>query len=152
MNQLLISGRCAHLCFCGIEGSDSRCCLPGFEPKNTEEWNRGNWTSGCSRRTPLQCERVNTTGGEASKMDGFLKLKMMKVPDLADSSPALEDNCRQQCLKNCSCIAYAYDIGTGCMSWTRNLIDIQKFSSGGVDLYIRVAYSELGVVFLMCCG
>ncbi|KAF3974274.1 hypothetical protein CMV_002370 [Castanea mollissima] len=68
---------------------------------------------------------------------------MMKVPDLTDSSPAHEDYCRQQCLENCSCIAYAYDIGTGCMSWARSLIDTQKFSSGGVDLYIRVAYSEL---------
>ena len=148
-----LNSECDHYGTCGAFGSCTSwtspicSCLPGFEPKNTEEWNRGNWTSGCSRRTPLQCERVNTTGGEASKMDGFLKLKMMKVPDLADSSPALEDNCRQQCLKNCSCIAYAYDIGTGCMSWTRNLIDIQKFSNGGVDLYIRVAYSELGELF-----
>ncbi|XP_050288911.1 G-type lectin S-receptor-like serine/threonine-protein kinase At1g11330 [Quercus robur] len=147
-----LNSECDHYGTCGAFGSCTSwtspicSCLPGFEPKNTEEWNRGNWTSGCSRRTPLQCERVNTTGGEASKMDGFLKLKMIKVPDLADSSPALEDNCRQQCLKNCSCIAYAYDIGTGCMSWTRNLIDIQKLSSGGVDLYIHVAYSELDKV------
>ena len=35
------------------------------------------------------------------------------------------------------------------MSWTRSLIDIQKFSSGGVDLYIRVAYSELGELVLL---
>ena len=79
--------------------------------------------------------------------DGFLKLKTMKVPDFADSSPAHEDYCRLQCLENCSRIAYAYDSGTGCMSWTRSLIDIQKFSNGGVDLYIRVAHSELGELF-----
>ena len=65
------------------------------------------------------------------------------------SSTKSEDYCRQQCLENCSCIAYAYDGGTGCMSWTRSLIDIQKFSSGGVDLYIRVAYSELGELVLL---
>ena len=95
----------------------------------------------------MQCGRVNGTGGEASKMDGFLKQKMMKVPDFADWSAAHEDDCRQQCLQNCSCIAYAYDTGTGCMSWTRSLIDTLQFSSGGVDLYIRVAYSELGELF-----
>uniref|UniRef100_A0A7N2LU17 non-specific serine/threonine protein kinase n=1 Tax=Quercus lobata TaxID=97700 RepID=A0A7N2LU17_QUELO len=139
-----VYGTCGAFGSCNSRTSPICSCLPGFEPKNTEEWNRGNWTSGCLRRTPLQCERVNTTGNEASKMDEFLKLKMMKVPDFADSSPANEDYCRQQCLENCSCIAYAYDIGTGCMQWTRNLIDIQKFSSSGVDLYIRVAYSELG--------
>ena len=99
------------------------------------------------RRTPLQCKRVNTTGGEGSKMDGFLKLKMMKVPDFADYSSALEDECRQKCLENCSCIAYAYDTGTACLPWTRSLIDAQKFSSGGVDLYLRVAFSELGEFF-----
>ena len=38
-------------------------------------------------------------------------------------------------------------LARGCMSWTRSLIDTQKFSSGGVDLYIRVAYSELGELF-----
>ena len=142
-----VYGTCGAFGSCNSRTSPICSCLPGFEPKNTEEWNRGNWTSGCLRRTPLQCERVNTTGNEASKMDEFLKLKMMKVPDFADLSPANEDYCRQQCLENCSCIAYAYDIGTGCMQWTRNLIDIQKFSSGGVDLYIRVAYSELGELF-----
>uniref|UniRef100_A0A7N2LV46 Uncharacterized protein n=1 Tax=Quercus lobata TaxID=97700 RepID=A0A7N2LV46_QUELO len=114
----------------------------GFEQRNTEEWNRGNWSSGCVRRTPLKCERVNTTGGEDNKADGFLKLKMMKVLDFADYSSVLEDECRQKCLENYSCIAYAYDTGTACLSWTRSLIDAQKFSSGGVDLYMRVAFSE----------
>ncbi|KAL4618959.1 hypothetical protein ACB092_06G048600 [Castanea dentata] len=93
----------------------------GFEPRNTEEWKGGNWSSGCVRRTPLQC----------SKMDGFLKLNMMKVPDFADYSSTLEGECRQQ-----------YN-GTSCLSWTRSLIDAQKFSSGGVDLYLRVAFSKL---------
>ena len=142
-----VYGMCGAFGSCNSQSSPICSCLPGFEPKNAEEWSSGNWTSGCVRRTPLQCERVNSTGGDAGKMDGFLKLKMMKVPDLTDSSPAHEDYCRQQCLENCSCIAYAYDIGTGCMSWTRSLIDTQKFSSGGVDLYIRVAYSELGELF-----
>ncbi|KAL4601693.1 hypothetical protein ACB092_10G000100 [Castanea dentata] len=134
---------------CGAFGScDSRSlpictCLRGFEPNNTTEWSRGNWTSGCVRRIPLQCGRINSTGGEADKMDWFLKQQMMKVPDFEEWSAAPEDDCRQQCLQNCSCIAYAYDTGTGCMSWTRSLIDTLQFSSGGVDLYIRLAYSEL---------
>ena len=80
-------------------------------------------------------------------MDGFLKQKMLKVPDFADWSAALEDDCRQQCSKNCSCIAYAYDAGIRCLSWTRSFIDTQQLSSNGVDLYIRVAYSELGELF-----
>ncbi|XP_059437185.1 G-type lectin S-receptor-like serine/threonine-protein kinase At1g11330 [Corylus avellana] len=137
-----VYGKCGAYGSCNSHNSPICSCLRGFEPKNTEEWNRGNWTSGCVRRTPLQCERVNN-GSDGGKKDGFLKLTMMKVPDLADWSSAREENCRNQCLENCSCIAYAFDAGTGCMPWTRSLIDLQKFSSGGVDLYVRVAYSEL---------
>uniref|UniRef100_A0A6N2KF51 non-specific serine/threonine protein kinase n=1 Tax=Salix viminalis TaxID=40686 RepID=A0A6N2KF51_SALVM len=47
------------------------------------------------------------------------------------------------CLNNCSCIAYAYYSGIYCMLWRGNLTDIKKFSSGGADLYIRLAYTEL---------
>ncbi|KAG6639773.1 hypothetical protein CIPAW_10G125100 [Carya illinoinensis] len=106
---------------CNSQNSPICSCLEGFEPKNIEEWNGGNWTSGCVRRTPLNCNRVSTSGKEGEK-DGFLQIKMMKMPDLADC---------------------AYEAGIGCMSWNRELIDSQKLSIGGVDLYVRVAYSEL---------
>ncbi|KAG8365447.1 hypothetical protein BUALT_Bualt18G0105800 [Buddleja alternifolia] len=49
-----------------------------------------------------------------------------------------------ECLNNCSCIAYAYYAGVGCMMWDEGLIDVQKFSSGGADLYIRLVDSKLG--------
>ena len=138
--------KCGAFGSCNPRSSPICSCLRGFKPKNTEEWNKGNWSSGCVRRKLLQCERVKT-GGESGKFDGFLKLNKMKVPDF-EVWPydlyAPEDECRQQCLQSCSCIAYAYDAGTGCMSWNRSLIDTQELSRNGVDLYIRLAYSELG--------
>ncbi|KAK1557109.1 hypothetical protein Q3G72_018055 [Acer saccharum] len=118
------------------------CCLRGFEPKNMEEWSRGNWTNGCVRKRPLPCERINQTG-EVAKENGFLKLEMMKVPYFAERSPIPVDNCSEHCLNNCSCIAYAFDAAIGCMTWTGSLIDIKKFPVGGSDLYIRLARSEL---------
>ncbi|KAI6703893.1 hypothetical protein NL676_013029 [Syzygium grande] len=39
--------------------------------------------------------------------------------------------------------AYAYDSGVGCMYWSGDVIDLQKFSVGGATLYIRLALSEL---------
>ncbi|CBI18759.3 unnamed protein product, partial [Vitis vinifera] len=54
-----------------------------------------------------------------------------------------EDECREQCLKNCSCMVYSYYSGIGCMSWSGNLIDLGKFTQGGADLYVRLANSEL---------
>ncbi|KAK6232561.1 hypothetical protein SCA6_002634 [Theobroma cacao] len=80
-----------------------------------EEWNRGNWTIGCVRIKSLQCERINS-GNESGGEDGFLKLERTKVPDFAEWLATLEDKCKDQCLNNCSCIAYAYDPGIGCMS------------------------------------
>ncbi|GKV30846.1 hypothetical protein SLEP1_g39617 [Rubroshorea leprosula] len=135
--------------FCGNSGvydvsKSPKCsCLPGFEPNNAEEWNRGIWTNGCARRTELQCSRTPSSS-EVGKEDGFLKLKMMKLPDFFNKqSVNSEDECRSWCLNNCSCIAYAYDGFIGCMSCLhKNLTDTAKFSSGGKELYIKLAYSE----------
>ncbi|XVF18252.1 hypothetical protein REPUB_Repub11eG0005000 [Reevesia pubescens] len=138
-----VYGKCGAFGSCDSKKPSICSCLRGFEPKNREEWNRENWTSGCVRTTPLQCQRSNN-GSEVGQEDGFLKLEMMKVPAFPDWSSKRDDgNCEDQCLKDCSCIAYAYDVGIGCMFWSGNLIDIQKFSSDGVDLYIRLASFEL---------
>ncbi|GLT45641.1 hypothetical protein SLA2020_194590 [Shorea laevis] len=141
-NECNVYGKCGPFGSCDSQKPKICSCLRGFEPKNTEEWNRGIWTSGCVRSTTLQCNRTNSSR-EVGKEDGFLKLEMMKVPDFAQRSSYTEDKCRNWCLNSCSCIAYAYDISIGCMSWNGTLIDIQKFPSGGMDLYIRLAYSEL---------
>ncbi|KAB2043646.1 hypothetical protein ES319_D01G031600v1 [Gossypium barbadense] len=111
---------------------------------NIEEWSRGNWSSGCFRTTPLHCQRYDNNGSEAGQGDdGFLKLKKMKVPAFPDQSSITNGECKDQCIKNCSCVAYAYDAGIGCMLWSGDLIDVQKFSNRGVDLYIRLPSSEL---------
>ncbi|XVF18248.1 hypothetical protein REPUB_Repub11eG0004900 [Reevesia pubescens] len=138
-----VYGKCGAFGSCDSTKPSICGCLRGFEPKNREEWNMENWTSGCVRTTPLQCQRSNN-GSEVGQEDGFLKLEMMKVPAFPDWSFVLRNgNCEDQCLKNCSCIAYTYDVGIGCMFWSGNLIDLQKFSGHGVDLYIRLASSEL---------
>ncbi|KAK6232563.1 hypothetical protein SCA6_002636 [Theobroma cacao] len=136
-----VYGKCGAFGSCDSQKQPICSCLRGFEPKITKEWTRGNWASGCVRSKPLQCERTNN-GSKPSK-DGFLKLEKMKVPDFAEWSPTLEDKCKEQCLNNCSCVAYAYDAGIGCMSWSENLIDMQKLSTGGLDLYVRLEHSEL---------
>ncbi|KAF3451601.1 hypothetical protein FNV43_RR07696 [Rhamnella rubrinervis] len=105
-------GTCGAFGFCYILSEFPACrCLRGFEPKNVQEWNRGNWSSGCVRRTPVQCEK---------------------------------SNCQELCLNNCTCTAYAYDRGIGCMTWNGDLIDLIRLPTGaGSDLYVRLAYSDL---------
>ncbi|KAJ7968432.1 G-type lectin S-receptor-like serine/threonine-protein kinase [Quillaja saponaria] len=96
-----VYGLCGEFGICNSQRSPLCSCLRGFEPMDKEEWNRQNWTSGCVRTTPVQCGRMRN-GGESGKEDGFLKFKMVKLPDFAEWSIAEEDQCRTQCLKNCS--------------------------------------------------
>ncbi|CAH2038269.1 unnamed protein product, partial [Thlaspi arvense] len=135
---------------CGPYGSchtreDPPCsCVKGFVPRNNTEWSGGNWTNGCVRRAPLRCERqsnVSSNGG--GKRDGFFKLQKMKLPINAVQSLANEQACPKVCLDNCSCTAYAYDGGIGCMLWSGSLVDMQSFLGSGIDLYVRLAHSEI---------
>ncbi|KAG6755928.1 hypothetical protein POTOM_039336 [Populus tomentosa] len=139
-----IYGKCGSFGSCDEQSSPICTCLKGFVAKNPDEWNKGIWTSGCVRMTSLQCDRIQN-GSEVGKEDGFMKLEMMKVPTFAEyrSYPSSEQECKDECLRNCSCVAYSYYNGFGCMAWTGNLIDIQKFSEGGTGLNIRLAYTEV---------
>ncbi|AES63669.1 G-type lectin S-receptor-like Serine/Threonine-kinase [Medicago truncatula] len=132
---------------CDLKISPICTCLIGFKPRNMDKWNRRNWTSGCVRRAELQCDRVKYSGSALGEEDGFLKLPMTKPPDFVEPSYVLSlDECRIHCLNNCSCVAYAFDYGIRCLTWSGKLIDIVRFStSGGVDLYLRQAYSELAI-------
>jgi hypothetical protein len=140
-----IYGKCGSFGSCDEHNSPICRCLKGFVPKNQDEWKKGIWTSGCVRMTSLQCDRIKN-GSEVGKEDGFMKLEMMKVPTFAEywSYPSSEQECKDECLRNCSCVAYSFYNGNMCMAWTGNLIDIQKFSEGGTDLNIRLAYTKLG--------
>ncbi|KAL0300774.1 UNVERIFIED_CONTAM: G-type lectin S-receptor-like serine/threonine-protein kinase [Sesamum radiatum] len=72
-------------------------------------------------------------------------LTFIKVPDFMQWSSGLETECSSQCLANCSCLAYGYDPGIGCMFWSGSLIDVQKFAGdAGSDFYVRVSYLEMG--------
>ncbi|GFQ04756.1 g-type lectin s-receptor-like serine/threonine-protein kinase at1g11300 [Phtheirospermum japonicum] len=138
-NDCDLYGMCGPFGVCNPLNSPICSCLRGFEPVNWDEWGIGNWTSGCVRRTPLQCDRENRNGD-----DGFLRMPFMKVPDFAQPFPARRENeCRTICLRNCSCLAYAHDSNIGCMIWSETLIDIQQFDGVGPDFHIRLAFSEL---------
>ncbi|MCD9642916.1 hypothetical protein HAX54_029965 [Datura stramonium] len=135
-------GKCGPFGSCDPKSSPICSCLDGFKPKSEEEWGKGNWTSGCIRKTMLESER-NSSNLEQGKQDWFLKLQSVKVPDSAIWVPFADEDCHKGCLSNFSCIAYSNHIGIGCMHWEGSLLDVQKFSTGGADLFLRLSYSEL---------
>ncbi|KAM4077951.1 hypothetical protein ACJW30_12G179000 [Castanea mollissima] len=117
-------------------------CLNGFKPKSQQRWDSLDWSQGCVPNKPLSCEEKST--------HAFLKFSGLKLPDTTHSWVNTKMNleeCRAECLNNCSCMAYTNsDIreGAGCAIWFGELVDIKQFPAGGQDLYIRMHPSELG--------
>ncbi|KAK9064110.1 hypothetical protein SSX86_017982 [Deinandra increscens subsp. villosa] len=130
---------CGPYGMCSINKHPPCTCMQGFEPRNPKEWEASDWTSGCKRRTPLNCGSVNG--------DGFRKTAGVKLPDTRRSwynvSMTLGE-CEIACRMNCSCTAYAnLDIrGSGCLLWFDGLMDIRDYDENH-NVYIRMAASEL---------
>ncbi|PIN23045.1 Non-specific serine/threonine protein kinase [Handroanthus impetiginosus] len=124
---------------CNLGNFPSCECLDGFVPKDPQNWNRANWSNGCIRKAPLNCQG-----------DIFLKYSGIKLPDARYSwfnqsmSPS---ECEAECLRNCSCRAYTQlDIregGHGCLFYNGELIDLKNPSPDEQDIYIRMASSTL---------
>ncbi|XP_011011557.1 PREDICTED: G-type lectin S-receptor-like serine/threonine-protein kinase B120 [Populus euphratica] len=131
---------CGNFGVCTSSGSPKCRCMEGFEPRHPDQWRLGNWSGGCGRRSPLQCQRNTSSGGE----DGFKTVKCTKLPDFADVESISLDACRERCLNNCSCKAYAHVSEIQCMIWNGDLIDVQYSVEGEGTLYLRLADSELG--------
>ncbi|KAJ8541226.1 hypothetical protein K7X08_002042 [Anisodus acutangulus] len=124
---------------CDIDNTPTCGCLEKFVAKHPQQWEKGDWSEGCVRRTPLDCNKEHV----------FLKYSGIKLPDTKcsqyDWTMTLEE-CRQVCSRNCSCTAYSsLDISNGdkgCLFWFGELIDIRKLSERGQDIYIRMDSSE----------
>ena len=129
-----------------IMGENPICqCLRGFKPKSPEKWNSMDWSDGCIRKVPLNCT-------QGKDKDGFLKFERLKPPDTThtwvNKSMNLKE-CMAKCLSNCSCMAYSNSNisgeGSGCVNWFGDLLDIRQVQYRGLDIYIRVPASELGM-------
>ncbi|XP_058197197.1 G-type lectin S-receptor-like serine/threonine-protein kinase RKS1 isoform X5 [Rhododendron vialii] len=119
-------------------------CLPAFEPKSARDWYLRDGSGGCVRKRG---------GHVCGSGEGFEKVPLVKVPNTwtahVDRGVTWQKECELECLRNCSCNAYASaDVSrgdSGCVMWHGDLMDSRVFSSGGQDLYIRVDAVELGI-------
>ncbi|TVU38493.1 hypothetical protein EJB05_11866, partial [Eragrostis curvula] len=112
------------VCAGGENGQNSCTCLEGFKPRSAAGYGNGKWTHGCVRNASLTCED-----------DQFLEIPRLKLPNLATWVGTVKgkQQCRWWCLGNCSCGAYSYSIGTGCLTWGHELLDIYQFPYGGYE-------------------
>ncbi|CAK9138694.1 unnamed protein product [Ilex paraguariensis] len=148
-NECDLYNKCGPFGICSVVNSPICSCMKGFIPKDLDQWRNGNWSGGCTRRTPSQCQRNE---GESGREDGFLGIEGVKLPDFMDGSESNNEECEEKCLRNCSCNAYAFVSGINCMLWSGDLVDIQSFDEGGNTLYLRLPKSELGkLTFISLC-
>ncbi|XP_024196005.1 G-type lectin S-receptor-like serine/threonine-protein kinase RKS1 [Rosa chinensis] len=85
-------------------------CLPGFEPKSPTDWYSRDGIDGCVKKKGVSTCR----NGEK-----FVNLESMKIPDLSRALVNMNMSmkaCKQECLKNCSCVAYSSSDKTGCVT------------------------------------
>ncbi|CAL9237911.1 unnamed protein product [Arabidopsis halleri] len=133
-------GACGPFGLCVMSVPPKCKCFKGFVPKSIEEWKMGNWTGGCVRHTELDCLE-NSTGKDTDVFHPIANIKPPDFYEFASSVNAIE--CHQRCLHNCSCLAFAYIKGIGCLVWNQDLMDAVQFSATGELLSIRLARSEL---------
>ncbi|KAK8712340.1 hypothetical protein V6N13_147580 [Hibiscus sabdariffa] len=128
-------GFCGANSVCSTRRPDTCKCIQGFIPESQ-------WSTNCVRESSLDCQ----------KGEGFLRLVGVKVPDLSKiySNENLNpEQCAAECLKNCSCTAYANlsvsDGHTSCLMWFGDLVDISEVSEvyRGEDVFIRLSSSSL---------
>ncbi|XP_041011869.1 receptor-like serine/threonine-protein kinase SD1-8 isoform X2 [Juglans microcarpa x Juglans regia] len=118
-------------------------CLKGFEGFPIEDRAQDDWSGGCVRKSPLQCENGTHANG---KKDWFLKVPNVRLPINPKAYPAANaKRCEFACMNDCSCPAYAHN-SSGCMIWEGGLLNLQQLSDGreaGQDIYLRLAADEL---------
>ncbi|KAK3032637.1 hypothetical protein RJ639_036597 [Escallonia herrerae] len=132
---------CGPYGFCNVDRPLLCQCPDGFTPRLPEDWARLDWSGGCVRKTPLNC----------SVATGFRRFPRLKLPDMAyflvNRTEMNLVECREACLRNCSCVAYARTEVSGCVAWLGGLVDVRGYSEGGQDLYIKMAASDLAGTF-----
>ena len=145
---------CDNYALCGANGickidQSPKCeCMKGLRPRFQSNWDMADWSDGCVRSTPLDCQ----------KGDRFVKFSGVKLPDTRTSwfneSMNLKE-CASLCLRNCSCTAYVNSNingeGSGCLLWFGNLTDIREFAENGQEFYVRMSASESGTNLSLLC-
>ncbi|WJZ99594.1 hypothetical protein VitviT2T_018022 [Vitis vinifera] len=154
-----VSKACGKFGSCNTNNALMCKCLPGFKPVSPDIWKTGEFSSGCTRKSPI-CEKN-------SSEDMFLSFKMMKVrkrDSVIPADPNDSDYCRKACLKKCQCQAYAEtyikqgrDVPDAleCLIWTDDLTGLQEeYASDAYNLSVRVAISDIKPTVRNCetCG
>ncbi|KAE9446567.1 hypothetical protein C3L33_21543, partial [Rhododendron williamsianum] len=117
-DQCATYSRCGAYGYCDFNnGQDFECtCLPGYEPRSEEEWYMRDASGGCIKKS----EELSMCGNG----EGFVKVANAQIPDTSKAHLLMSlsvHECKDECLINCSCLAYASEAEGGeranCITW-----------------------------------
>ncbi|XP_006646187.1 putative receptor protein kinase ZmPK1 [Oryza brachyantha] len=125
-----VHGMCGKNGFCEYSPEPSCSCPPGFEMVDPQNWSRG-----CRPTFSYNC--------------GQERYKFIEIPqtdfydfDLGFNESISFEECRNICLKTCSCIAFSYRLtGTGVCYPKGLLFNGYKSPAFPGSLYLKVPYS-----------
>jgi hypothetical protein len=139
---------CGPFTVCNGNSGPSFCdCMETFSHKSPQEWELGDLTGGCARRTPLDCKtsnRSNTSSGSTDVFHAISKVTLPYDPRTIEGAAALSD-CAQACLIDCSCTAYSYN-DSKCSVWHGELLNVNHDDGNVIRsqdvLYLRLAAKD----------
>ncbi|KAF5207121.1 G-type lectin S-receptor-like serine/threonine-protein kinase, partial [Thalictrum thalictroides] len=111
-------------------------CFNGFIPRSPNDWNNmRNFSGGCVRKKYLQC------GDEVAFLQDSQQF-VVSNQQLNNAFKTAED-CKQSCLDNCSCNAYAFN--SSCLLWNGDVFALQPFRDDKISYrnHLKVAASEI---------
>ncbi|TYK26352.1 G-type lectin S-receptor-like serine/threonine-protein kinase [Cucumis melo var. makuwa] len=134
-------GHCGNFGICTFSVIAICDCIPGFQPKSPDDWEKQGSSGGCVRRDNKTCKN-----GEGFKRISNVKLPDSSAKNLVKLNTSIQD-CKAACLSDCSCLAYGrmeFSTGeNGCITWFERLVDMKILPQNGQDIYVRLAASEL---------
>ncbi|CAN6457818.1 unnamed protein product [Victoria cruziana] len=130
-DQCEVYGLCGAFGVCDLDKQNPCNCIDGFEPAYPQDWGLSDWSGGCVRKVPLQCERDHF-----SMQPGLNSTVNSSTVTASDTK-----DCELACFEDCSCTAYSYQ-NSGCSIWKSDLLILGKQSGNQNSIYVRVANLE----------
>ncbi|KAL8045916.1 hypothetical protein ABFX02_08G144900 [Erythranthe guttata] len=130
---------CGPNAICNINSSPVCGCLDRFEPRDVRDWELDDFSKGCVRTRPVQCstDQGNTV---------FRSYSGIRLPANPESLEIVRSGvCGLVCASNCSCNAYAYGNGGGCLLFMGDMVDLVRLANGssGGDLHVKMDSTAL---------
>ncbi|KAK1437924.1 hypothetical protein QVD17_03724 [Tagetes erecta] len=121
-------------------------CLTGFEPTSQSDWNLGEFSGGCVRKTKLSCRLQEE---KTEFISSYVPVKFLPTFQENKVSSFDESACRRSCLDDCSCDGYSF-ISNTCHLWNNENLNnvslvfvLDDSSVEKFDLNIKVAAKDL---------